>query len=112
MVAIARELSHHYTLALCSNAVGDLPGVLAERPDLRDLFEVVVISYQVGLRKPDPAMYHLVAERLGLPLNECLLIDDKERNTLAACEAGMQAITFVSAVDLRHRLERLRILHS
>ena len=57
MVRFARELGRTYRLALCSNALLDLTEILGERPDIRELFEVVVISVIVGVRKPNPAIF-------------------------------------------------------
>jgi putative hydrolase of the HAD superfamily len=57
-------------------------------------FDDVISSADVGLAKPDHAIYRLAAERLGLPVEECLFIDDTERNVVAAREVGMAAIHF------------------
>jgi putative hydrolase of the HAD superfamily len=48
----------------------------------------------VGLRKPDPAIYRLVCERLGVGPEGCLFIDDVEANCAAAAELGMAAVRF------------------
>ena len=103
-VALARRLRACYRLALCSNALADLQEVLAERPDIRELFDTLVISWVAGLRKPNPTILSLTAERLGLPVSVCLLIDDKPRNTDVALALGMQAIVFESAVQLEREL--------
>ncbi|MGH3441067.1 MAG: HAD family hydrolase [Nitriliruptorales bacterium] len=55
-------------------------------------FDVVVISGEVGLRKPDPAIYRLTAERLGLPPERCVFVDDLDRNVEAAREVGMNGV--------------------
>jgi putative hydrolase of the HAD superfamily len=60
-----------------------------------DLFELVVDSAFVGMRKPDPEIYALLLERLGLPASACLLVDDFAVNCEAAREAGMHAVRFV-----------------
>lgn len=104
MVALAHRLRPRYRLALCSNALHDLPALLDVRPEVRDLFDVTIISVLVGLRKPDPAIFELTAARLGLPLAACLLIDDKPRNVAAAQAIGMSAIRFVSVSQLTREL--------
>jgi HAD superfamily hydrolase (TIGR01509 family) len=88
-------------IALCSNALDDLREVLAERPDIRALFDIIVVSAEEGLRKPNPAILALTAERLGLPPTACLFIDDKERNTHAAAAIGMPGVVFESAEQLQ-----------
>lgn len=106
MVALLRQLRSNYKIALLSNATPALEGLL-ERYGIANLFDVVINSSRVGLRKPDLRIYALTAERLGLRPEECLLIDDKERNTSAAREIGMHAITFTSYEDLTRHLEKM-----
>ena len=57
-----------------------------------ELFDVILDSSAVGLRKPDPAIYRLTCERLGLDLAECLFVDDLECNVAAARALGMEAL--------------------
>jgi putative hydrolase of the HAD superfamily len=104
MVSLARRLHRAYPLAICSNALPELAEILASRPDVAALFDVHVISALVGLRKPDPRIYQLTADRLAVPIETCLLVDDKPRNTDAARSAGMQAIVFESVEQLEAEL--------
>ncbi len=106
MVALAEKLRRSFRLALCSNSMLDLPEILDEHPDVRRLFEVVVISAVVGYRKPDPAILRITAERLRLRPEACLLVDDKERNTRVAEALGMQAIVYRSPAQLSEELRR------
>ena len=57
-----------------------------------ELFDVVVISGEVGLRKPDPRIYHLAAERLGLSPAVCVFVDDFRENVEAAERVGMRGV--------------------
>jgi putative hydrolase of the HAD superfamily len=104
MVSLVHELRGSYRLALCSNALDTLRTDLEAQPTLLSAFATVVISAEVGLRKPEPLIFALTAQRLGVPLSSCLLIDDKPRNTLAAEAVGMPTITFVSASQTRAEL--------
>jgi putative hydrolase of the HAD superfamily len=75
-----------------------------------EIFELVVDSAWVGMRKPDPAIYELTLERLGdIEPTECLFIDDNEVNVEAARELGMTAIHFESTeqalADIRATLD-------
>jgi putative hydrolase of the HAD superfamily len=65
---------------------------------LDEIFELIVDSAWVGMRKPDPAIYLLTVERLDSELDpsECLFVDDNELNVEAARELGMLAIHFRS----------------
>lgn len=58
-------------------------------------FDVAVVSGQVGLRKPDPAIYRLAMERAGIVPSACAFVDDLERNVEVARELGMHGIHHV-----------------
>lgn len=103
VVRLAVALRRRYKIGLLSNATVSLRGLLSEL-GLLDLFHFVVISAEMGLRKPDPAVFHLTALMAEVDISECLLVDDKERNTTAAIAAGMQAIRFRSAAQLQREL--------
>ncbi len=68
----------------------------AKLPDVDELFEVVVDSAFVGMRKPDPDIYTLTVERMGggLRVHECAFLDDIEVNCDAARELGMVPVHF------------------
>jgi putative hydrolase of the HAD superfamily len=74
---------------LLSNSWGD---DRYDRAQLAELFDAWVISGEVGLRKPDPAIYALAAERLGLPAEECVFVDDLPGNLKPARELGMATV--------------------
>ncbi|MEP7369150.1 MAG: HAD family phosphatase [Dermatophilaceae bacterium] len=57
-----------------------------------DMFDVVVISGEVGMRKPERQIFELTLDRLGLPGAECVFIDDMEHNVVAAAQAGLTGI--------------------
>jgi putative hydrolase of the HAD superfamily len=68
-------------------------------PQLDRIFELVVDSAFVGLRKPEPEIYELTLERLGgdLRAGECLFVDDLEVNCETARALGMTAVRFETA---------------
>jgi putative hydrolase of the HAD superfamily len=66
-------------------------------PEVDELFDVVVDSAFVGMRKPDPAIYELTLERLGVPGEDCVFVDDLEPNCETARALGMVAVRFESA---------------
>ena len=64
--------------------------------------DVIVYSHEVGLRKPDPAVYALTAERLGVPAHEIVFLDDVAANVEAARAAGWHAVRHVdTATSIR-----------
>jgi 2-haloacid dehalogenase len=68
-------------------------------------FRDIVVSGEVKLLKPDPAIYYLALDRFGLRPDAALLIDDRAINVEAARAVGMRAHLFTDAADLRGRLE-------
>jgi putative hydrolase of the HAD superfamily len=72
---------------------------LAPDASVDELFDAVVDSAFVGLRKPDPAIYALTCERLGVPAEQCVLLDDMERNCEAARAFGMESVRFADTTQ-------------
>ena len=59
-----------------------------DRSQWHEMFDAVVISGEVGLRKPEPEIFALTLERIGLPAGECAFVDDLPHNVAAAAQAG------------------------
>ena len=72
--------------------VSDSPSVPDET---RAAFDLVVLGSALGVRKPDPEIYRRVADRLGVQVTECVVVDDADRNVRGARSAG--------AVVVHHR---------
>ena len=77
-------------MGLLSNSVGS--EAVYDRALMGDLFDGVVISSEVGLRKPDPAIYELAAERTGLAPADCVYVDDIGGNLKPARALGMATV--------------------
>jgi putative hydrolase of the HAD superfamily len=106
VVALLRRARDHGPLVLVSNASVALESDLASL-GLDDLADHVVSSARVGLVKPDPQIYHLAAERAGVPAERCLFVDDSPENTAAAAELGMRTVLFRTPADLETALTSL-----
>jgi putative hydrolase of the HAD superfamily len=101
LTVLGRARRHGIRTALLSNSWGlDYP-----RDGWDELFDVVVISGEVGLRKPDPAIYRLVAERLDVAPEECVFVDDLSPNVRAAAAVGMVGIHHTDPVTTVAELE-------
>jgi putative hydrolase of the HAD superfamily len=74
---------------------------------LDELFDAVVISDQVGLRKPSLAIYELTASKIGLPPDDCLFVDDTQANLPPARELGMGTVFFTGANGEIAEIEKL-----
>ncbi|MFC7343311.1 HAD family hydrolase [Saccharopolyspora griseoalba] len=75
--------------------------------DLDGLFEFAVISSEVALRKPDPRIYRLALERLGLAAQQTAFVDDGAPNIEAAQQLGMRAVLHTDPADTRAQLAEL-----
>lgn len=90
MWALADEVrSHGIRTGLLSNSWGTAayPFERLERS-----FDALVLSGEVGLRKPDPRIYELAAQRVGVPAQGCVFVDDLERNVAVARHLGMHGV--------------------
>jgi putative hydrolase of the HAD superfamily len=97
MLDLMRELRDRgFRMAILTNNVREWEELWRSKLPLDEIFELIVDSAWVGLRKPDPAIYRLVVERLGdgLECSGCLFVDDNEANVEAARELGMTAVHF------------------
>jgi putative hydrolase of the HAD superfamily len=78
-----------------------------DREQLSQLFDGIVISGDEGMRKPAPEMYTLGAERIGLPPERCVYVDDLSFNLEPARELGMATVHHVDADETVAALEQL-----
>lgn len=102
-MAAARDAG--YRMAMLTNNVREWEPLWRAMLPVDEIFELVVDSAFVGMRKPEPEIYHLTLERLrshdpaalsDLEYSECLFIDDFEVNCAAARELGIRAVRFAS----------------
>ena len=77
------------------------------RPLLQELFDGVVISGEVGIRKPAPEIYARGAEAIGLEPSQCVFVDDLPFNLKPAAELGMATVHHVEAEQTITELERV-----
>jgi putative hydrolase of the HAD superfamily len=75
--------------------------------EIRELFDVVVISAEVGLHKPQPEIFRLAAEELGLEPQECVFVDDLRENCEGAEAVGMTAVLHRDVEETIARVEEL-----
>jgi putative hydrolase of the HAD superfamily len=94
--------------ALCTNNVREWEPLWRPKLPIDELFEVVVDSAFVGTRKPEPEIYAITLERLGLRGEACAFVDDLEINVDAARKTGMHGIVFRDTAQAIAELESLR----
>jgi epoxide hydrolase-like predicted phosphatase len=97
MIGYMRELRERgYKLAICTNNVREWEQRWRAMLPVDDIFEVVVDSAFVGSRKPEPRIYEITLERLGVNADSALLIDDIELNCNGARDLGIRSVWFQS----------------
>lgn len=90
------EVSKNYKLAIISNDSSRWSNYLREKFDLNKYFDVISISGDLKMQKPDKRIFQLTIEQLGCRAEECLYVDDRETNLEAASKVGMNVVLFNS----------------
>jgi epoxide hydrolase-like predicted phosphatase len=85
-----------YRLAICTNNVKEWEVRWRSMLPVDEIFDVVVDSAFVGTRKPEPRIYEITLERLGVVPSAALMVDDIELNCDAARKLGIHAVQFRS----------------
>jgi epoxide hydrolase-like predicted phosphatase len=104
LAAVAAARSKGIRTGLVSNSWG--AGEVYDRERFGELFDAVVISGEVGLRKPDPAIYALVLERMGVAAEGVVFVDDLPGNLKPARALGMTTIVHKQADSTLGEVER------
>jgi len=107
--SIKEELKPHYKMGMVSNIGRDWIQDFFDEHQLHDLFDVVVLSNEEGITKPNPLIFERAAERLGLLPGECVMIDDKPENIEGARAVGMKGIVYTSNEALYQQLQLLKV---
>jgi len=81
-------------IGLLTNNVKEFGDAWRAMFPIDELCEVVVDSSDVGMRKPEPEIYELICERMGIPPTNAIFVDDNPDNVAAARKLGMQAVHF------------------
>jgi len=107
LVAYLQTLHGTYKLALLSNSSSDYLRNELAMHDLEKYFDEIVISSEVGLIKPEPAVFKHLMQKLDVSPQECIFTDDNPINTDAAAKLGIHGIVFTSVPDLQQRIEEI-----
>ena len=99
-----------YPLYALSNWSAETFYRVRERYEFLTWFEELVISGEVGLVKPDPAIFELLLQRVGRPVQDCLFIDDNLPNIETARSMGFQTVHFKSPEGLREVLGEMGVV--
>ncbi|HEX6781468.1 MAG TPA: HAD family phosphatase [Solirubrobacterales bacterium] len=95
MIALMRELKESgLKMAMLTNNVREWEPLWRSMLPVDEIFEEIVDSAFVGCRKPEARIYELTLERIGMPAEACLFVDDLQPNVEGAQAAGMSAVHF------------------
>ena len=103
--AVRRSRAAGIRTGLISNSWGE--GLAYDPALLEELFDDVVISGEVGLHKPQPEIFLLGAERIGVAPGDCVFVDDLRENCAGAEAVGMKAILHRGSAGTLPQLEEL-----
>ena len=92
MTAYVASLRPRYATAIVSNSADGARREEQERYGFADLVDTIIYSHEVGLAKPDPRIFALACERLGVDPGEVAFLDDTQVNIDAASSFGMHAV--------------------
>lgn len=104
LLHFVRTLRPRYQTALLSNAMSGLRRMLTNLFPMMDAFDLIVVSAEERITKPDPRIFYRTLERLGCKPQEVLFIDDFAHNIAGARAVGMHTIHFTPDSDLPAQL--------
>ena len=106
LVDYIRELHPRYRTAILSNAWSDARQAFVECYGLGDAVDEIIVSAEEGIAKPDPRIFHLAVERLGVAPDEAVFVDDVPANVESARACGMCGVHFRSREQAIADVER------
>ena len=111
METLIRELKERgQRLILLSNTCEAHFDYIHKQFELLALFDRAILSYQVGARKPERAIFEAAVKAAGVPPEQCFYTDDITAYVSAARELEIPAVTFTSATSIRLHLEQIKVL--
>jgi putative hydrolase of the HAD superfamily len=105
-VHFLKRLHRKYSLAILSNAIPVFSQTWVQL-GFTDLFDVMINSSLVKLAKPNPEIYELTTQRLNIPSNACIFVDDQAKNLETAAHLGFQVVHYVDAIQAIETITKL-----
>ena len=85
-----------YPMAVASSSTPEIIDLILDKTNLKNYFQVIVSAEQAGKSKPEPDVFILAAEKLGIQPANCLVVEDSENGIKAALAAGMTCVAYQS----------------
>jgi len=108
MEEFVKKLGENYILAILSNS-DPVNHQEYSRKGWFLPFKHLILSHEIGILKPDKRIYEITLEKLGIPGESCLFIDDQEKNLVPAREFGMKTIVYKNFIQMKEELEKIGV---
>ncbi|MCH7593994.1 MAG: HAD family phosphatase [Chloroflexi bacterium] len=109
MFDLVRALAPHHALGCCSNTSGPHWDEIRSSVPVTGLFGPRVLSFEVGVMKPDPRIYRVLIDACGVEPGQIVFIDDSPQNVESAEASGIRAVLFTGVAKLESDLHGLGI---
>jgi epoxide hydrolase-like predicted phosphatase len=106
LLALVRSLKPHYKTGVISDAWDETRVAIQDYVN-PDVFDVIVISAEEGLVKPDPEIFRRALSRLGVSPHQAIFVDDRRKNVRGAQQVGLRAVLFTNTQRVIEEVERL-----
>ncbi|OGL22748.1 hypothetical protein A2707_04800 [Candidatus Saccharibacteria bacterium RIFCSPHIGHO2_01_FULL_45_15] len=107
LITDIRRLRNHYKTALLSNIGQGVMNQLFTQQEFHELFDVVVLSSDVGMVKPNSEIFEYTAQRLAVDPGNCVMVDDLIDNVNGAISVGMKGIQYTSIEEYDTNLKKV-----
>lgn len=107
LLSYITELHKDYKLGVLSNAGTDWLRNDMLKPEEQGLFDIILLSHDVGMIKPEPNFFLLACQKLAHRPEEVVMVDDRQYNIAAAKKLGMKGILYTNFIQFKHELEEL-----
>ncbi len=104
VIGIAKSLKQNYKLVILSNFTKEWADYLVGSYKFNEIFDDMFWSFQKGIKKPTAEAYMQITDKFRVRPEECLLVDDKERNIKGARDVGMKTILYTDPEELKKQL--------
>lgn len=110
LLKYVKSMKSDYKIGLLSNVGSDVMNRLFSPTEQAELFDVVVLSSDIGMTKPNPDIFSFTATKLGALPEECIMIDDLLANIEGARQAGMKGVVYSTVEQTKRAIdEQLRV---
>lgn len=107
LVAFIRKIKEKLKSGMITNAWPGMRRFIEDVWEIGDAFDEIIVSAEVKLVKPDPRIYQMALDALGVPAQEAIFVDDFKENIQGAEDVGMIGLHFQKVDEVMERLQEL-----